>query len=153
GRTQMTWMLTGGAGYIGAHVLRALQAAGERVIVLDDLSTGDPRRVPPGVPLVVTSVLDGQKVTRVLRESAVKGVIHLAGKKAVEESVRLPLRYYHENAEGVRRLLQAMADAEVHRLVFSSSAAVYAPPTAPLVTEDAPTVPQSPYGRSKLVGE
>ena len=149
----MTWMLTGGAGYIGAHVLRALRMAGERVVVLDDLSTGDPRRVPAGVPLVVASVLDGQRVTRVLREHAVDGVIHLAGKKAVEESVRLPLRYYHENAEGVRRLLQAMADAEVRRLVFSSSAAVYAPPTTPLVTEEAPTVPQSPYGRSKLVGE
>jgi UDP-glucose 4-epimerase len=149
----MTWMLTGGAGYIGAHVLRALQAAGERVVVLDDLSTGDARRVPDGVPLEVASVLDGRRVTRVLGEHDVHGVIHLAGKKAVEESVRLPLHYYHENAEGVRCLLQAMADADVRRLVFSSSAAVYAPPTAPLVTEDAPAVPQSPYGRSKLVGE
>jgi UDP-glucose 4-epimerase len=146
-------MLTGGAGYIGAHVLRALQAAGEQVVVLDDLSTGDARRVPEGVPFEVASVLDGSRVVRVLREHRVRGVIHLAGKKAVEESVRLPLHYYQENAEGVRRLLQAMADADVRRLVFSSSAAVYAPPTAPLVREDAPTVPQNPYGRSKLVGE
>jgi UDP-glucose 4-epimerase len=153
GEDSMTWMLTGGAGYIGGHVLRALQAAGEQVVVLDDLSTGDPRRVPHGVPLEVASVLDGSRVVKVLQAYGVRGVIHLAGKKAVEESVRLPLRYYHENAEGVRRLLQAMSDADVRRLVFSSSAAVYAPPTAPLVTEDAPTVPQSPYGRSKLVGE
>jgi UDP-glucose 4-epimerase len=149
----MTWMLTGGAGYIGAHVLRALQAAGEQVVVLDDLSTGDVRRVPDDVPLEVASVLDSGRVVRILGEYDVQGVIHLAGKKAVEESVRLPLYYYHENGEGVRRLLQAMADADVRRLVFSSSAAVYAPPATPLVTEDAPTVPQSPYGRSKLAGE
>src|SRR3982750_814513 len=119
----MTWMLTGGAGYIGAHVLRALQAAGEQVVVLDDLSTGDARRVPQGVPFEVASVLDGPRVVQVLREHGVQGVLHLAGKKAVEESVRLPLHYYQENAEGVRRLLQAMADADVRRLVFSSSAA------------------------------
>lgn len=149
----MTWMLTGGAGYIGAHVLRSLQAAGERVVVLDDLSTGDARRVPAGVHLEVVSVLDGRRVARTMREHGVRGVIHLAGKKAVEESVQFPLRYYHENADGVRTLLQAMTDAGVRRLVFSSSAAVYGPPNASLVTEDAPTTPQSPYGRSKLVGE
>src|SRR3954462_11668306 len=146
-------MLTGGAGYIGAHVLRALQAAGERVVVLDDLSTGDPGRVPADVPLITTSVLDGRRVTQALREHEVEGVIHLAGKKAVEESVRFPLRYYHENAEGVRTLLQAMADTGTRRLVFSSSAAVYGVPAAPLVNEGAAAAPQSPYGRSKLLGE
>jgi UDP-glucose 4-epimerase len=149
----MTWMLTGGAGYIGAHVLRALHEAGERVVVLDDLSTGDPGRLPAGVPLILASVLDGRRITQALREHEVDGVIHLAGKKAVEESVRFPLRYYHENAEGVRTLLQAMADAGTRRLVFSSSAAVYGVPTTALVGEDAPATPQSPYGRSKLVGE
>jgi UDP-glucose 4-epimerase len=149
----MTWMLTGGAGYIGAHVLRALHEAGEHVVVFDDLSTGDPSRVPAWVPLVVASVLDGRRVTQAMHEYAVDGVIHLAGKKAVEESVRLPLRYYHENAEGVRTLLQAMADTGTQRLVFSSSAAVYGVPTTPLVGEDAPAAPQSPYGRSKLMGE
>src|SRR3954467_2873506 len=149
----MTWMLTGGAGYIGAHVLRALQEVGEQVVVLDDLSTGDRSRVPAGVPLVVASVLDGRRVMQAMREYAVDGVIHLAGKKAVEESVRLPLRYYHENAEGVRTLLQAMADAGTRQLVFSSSAAVYGVPATSLVGEDAATTPQSPYGRSKLVGE
>src|SRR4051794_40977406 len=149
----MTWMLTGGAGYIGAHVLRALHEAGENVVVLDDLSTGDRSRVPAGVPLVVASVLDGRRVTEAMREHAVDGVIHLAGKKAVEESVRYPLRYYHENAEGVRTLLQAMADTGIRRLVFSSSAAVYGVPATPLVGEGAPAAPQSPYGRSKLMGE
>jgi UDP-glucose 4-epimerase len=149
----MTWMLTGGAGYIGAHVLRALHDAGEEVVVLDDLSTGDAGRVPAGVPLVLASVLDGRRVAQALREHEVDGVIHLAGKKAVEESVRFPLRYYHENAEGVRTLLQAMADAGTRQLVFSSSAAVYGVPATSLVGEDAATTPQSPYGRSKLVGE
>src|SRR4051812_2019800 len=149
----MTWMLTGGAGYIGAHVLRALHEAGENVVVLDDLSTGDRSRVPADVPLVVASVLDGRRVMQAMREYAVDGVIHLAGKKAVEESVRLPLRYYHENAEGVRTLLQAMADTGTRRLVFSSSAAVYGVPTTPLVSEAAPAAPESPYGRSKLIGE
>ena len=149
----MSWMLTGGAGYIGAHVVRALRAAGERVVVLDDLSTGDPDRVPADVPMVVASVLDGRRVSHALREHGIQGVIHLAGKKAVEESVRFPLRYYHENAEGVRTLLQAMADTGTRQLVFSSSAAVYGVPSTPLVGEDAPATPQSPYGRSKLVGE
>jgi UDP-glucose 4-epimerase len=149
----MTWMLTGGAGYIGAHVLRALQAADEPVVVLDDLSTGHRDRVPADVPLVVASVLDGRRVAETMREYEVDGVIHLAGKKAVEESVRYPLRYYHENAEGVRSLLQAMADTGTRRLVFSSSAAVYGVPTTPLVGEDAAAAPQSPYGRSKLMGE
>jgi UDP-glucose 4-epimerase len=149
----MTWLLTGGAGYIGAHVLRALRGAGEEVVVLDDLSTGLPERVPADVPLVVASVLDRRAVQAAMREHQVTGVVHLAGKKAVEESMRLPLHYYRENIEGVLSLLEAMKAEEVHRLVFSSSAAVYGTPTTPTVTEDSPTSAQSPYGRSKLIGE
>jgi UDP-glucose 4-epimerase len=148
-----TWLLTGGAGYIGAHVLRALRAAGLDVVVLDDLSTGRAERVPPGVPLIEASVLDRRAVELVLREYGVAGVVHLAGKKAVEESVREPLRYYRENGDGVLALLQAMDGAGVRRLVFSSSAAVYGAPASSPVLEDDPTVPLSPYGRSKLLGE
>jgi UDP-glucose 4-epimerase len=149
----MTWLLTGGAGYIGSHVLRSLRAAREHVVVLDDLSTGDARRVPAGVPLVVAPLLDQRRLVRTLTEHEVTGVVHLAGKKGVEESVRLPLTYYRENVEGLRSLLEAMDATGVRRLVFSSSAAVYTPPAQGRVTEDDPTVPQSPYGRSKLIGE
>ncbi len=152
----MTWLLTGGAGYIGSHVIRSMTTAGLRVVVLDDLSTGDRGKVPQDVPLVVGSVLDGDLVRATLREHRVTGVVHLAGKKAVAESVADPLLYYRENVGGVVSLLGAMAAEGVDRLVFSSSAAVYGTPDGDGtdgVDETAPTRPESPYGRSKLVGE
>ena len=93
----MTFLITGGAGYIGSHVVRAMTSAGERVVVLDDLSSGDAARLPQGVPLVVGSVLDRELVDRTLAEHAVTGVVHLAGKKQVGESVEIPLHYYREN--------------------------------------------------------
>lgn len=149
----MTWLLTGGAGYIGAHVLRAMQAAELNVVVLDDLSTGARDRVPPQVPVVVGTVLDADLLRGVLRDHAVTGVVHLAGKKAVAESVADPLRYYRENVAGALTLLEAMTAEGVGRLVFSSSAAVYGTPDDDGVDESARTRPESPYGRSKLVGE
>ncbi|WP_448642066.1 UDP-glucose 4-epimerase GalE [Geodermatophilus sp. URMC 63] len=148
----MTWLVTGGAGYIGAHVVAAMQTAGEQVVVLDDLSTGDAGRVP-GVPLVVGSVLDGPLLHRALREHGVTGVVHLAAKKQVEESVRRPLLYYRENVEGLRVLLERAGDAGVDRFVFSSSAAVYGMPDVDLVGEDTECRPVNPYGTTKLVGE
>jgi UDP-glucose 4-epimerase len=149
-----TWLLTGGAGYIGSHVLRAVQRVGVRVVVLDDLTTGDRGRVPDDVPLIVGSVQDTALVRRVLREQAVSGVVHLAAKKSVEESVARPLHYYRENVNGLLSLLEAMDETGVRRLVFSSSAAVYGTPRgAGAVDEDADTRPESPYGRTKLVGE
>jgi UDP-glucose 4-epimerase len=147
------WLLTGGAGYIGSHVLRALLAIGERVVVLDDLSTGDRSRVPAGVPLVVASVGDEATVRGVLREHRIGGVIHLAAKKSVEESCVDPLLYYQENLGGLVSVLQAMRAESVDRLVFSSSAAVYGTPDRAPVDEAAATSPESPYGRTKLVGE
>ncbi|MFD5267777.1 UDP-glucose 4-epimerase GalE [Streptomyces sp. NPDC058335] len=149
----MTWLITGGAGYIGAHVVRAMTEAGERAVVYDDLSTGVAERVPAGVPLVVGSTLDGPLVSRALAEHAVTGVVHLAAKKQVGESVHLPLHYYRENVEGLRVLLEAVTDAGVPSFVFSSSAAVYGMPDVDLVTEDTPCVPISPYGETKLAGE
>lgn len=146
-------MLTGGAGYIGAHVLRALRAAGLDVVVLDDLSTGVRAKLPDGVPLVDASVLDGEAVADALVSHEVEGVIHLAAKKSVEESVRAPLWYYHENVEGFRRLLAAMDVADVRRLVLSSSAAVYGMPDVDLVTEDVVCRPINPYGQTKLICE
>jgi UDP-glucose 4-epimerase len=148
-----TWLLTGGAGYIGSHVLRAMTAAGLAVVVLDDLSTGHADRVPADVPLVVGSVLDGALVSQVLRDHAVSGVVHLAAKKSVPESVADPLRYYRENVLGALTLLESMAAQGVRRLVFSSSAAVYGNPESDSVDEAAPTRPESPYGRTKLISE
>ncbi|MFD4476118.1 UDP-glucose 4-epimerase GalE [Streptomyces sp. NPDC058471] len=149
----MTWLITGGAGYIGAHVVRAMTEAGERTVVYDDLSTGLAERVPQGVPLVTGSTLDAELLSRTLREHAVTGVVHLAGKKQVGESVELPLHYYHENVEGLRVLLAAVTEAGVASFVFSSSAAVYGMPDVDLVTEETPCLPMSPYGETKLAGE
>ncbi|WP_405645218.1 UDP-glucose 4-epimerase GalE [Streptomyces uncialis] len=149
----MSWLVTGGAGYIGAHAVRALTEGGQRVVVYDDLSTGSRDRLPDGVPLVVGSVLDRPALDAALREHGVTGVVHIAGKKQVAESVEKPLFYYRENVTGLQTLLDAMRDADIDRLVFSSSAAVYGMPDVTLVTEDTPCAPMSPYGETKLIGE
>jgi UDP-glucose 4-epimerase len=147
------WLLTGGAGYIGAHVAHALQRSGRQVTVLDDLSTGLAARLPAGVQLVHASILDRNAVVEALRRYRIGGVIHLAGKKAVGESFEQPALYYRENVVGLGQLLAAMQAVDVHRMVFSSSAAVYGAADGPSVAEDAPTVPLSPYGWTKLAGE
>ncbi|MFE0099748.1 UDP-glucose 4-epimerase GalE [Streptomyces sp. NPDC059009] len=150
----MTWLITGGAGYIGAHVARVMAGAGENVVVLDDISSGVPQRLPDDIPLVRGSSLDGELLRRVLAEHEVTGVVHLAARKQVGESVAEPLRYYRENVGGLTTLLEAVAEAGVRRFVFSSSAAVYGnPPEADLVTEVTPCAPVSPYGETKLAGE
>ncbi|UNO41741.1 UDP-glucose 4-epimerase GalE [Streptomyces sp. MST-110588] len=149
----MSYLITGGAGYIGAHVVRAMVQAGERVVVLDDLSTGVADRVPEGVPMVVGSTLDRALLDSTFAEYGVTDVIHLAAKKQVGESVEMPLHYYRENVHGLQTLLEAMAAGGVGRFVFSSSAAVYGMPDVDLVTEDTPCLPLSPYGETKLVGE
>ncbi|WP_328492768.1 UDP-glucose 4-epimerase GalE [Streptomyces sp. NBC_00414] len=149
----MTWLITGGAGYIGAHVARAMAEAGERVLALDDLSAGVPARLPDGIPLVQGSSLDGELLKRVFAEHAVTGVVHLAARKQVGESVAQPTRYYQENLGGLATLLDAVAGAGVRRFLFSSSAAVYGNPDVDLITEDTPCAPMSPYGETKLAGE
>ncbi|MFI7407826.1 UDP-glucose 4-epimerase GalE [Streptomyces sp. NPDC049627] len=149
----MTWLITGGAGYIGAHVARAMTDAGERVLVLDDLSAGVPARLPADVPLVEGSSLDGALMKRVLAEHAVTGVVHLAARKQVGESVEQPTRYYRENVGGLATLLDAVAEAGIKRFVFSSSAAVYGSPDVDLITEDTACAPVNPYGETKLAGE
>ncbi|MGX1478951.1 UNVERIFIED_CONTAM: UDP-glucose 4-epimerase [Streptomyces canus] len=149
----MTWLITGGAGYIGAHVARAMTGAGERALVLDDLSAGVPARLPADVPLVRGSSLDGGLLKRVLAEHAVTGVVHLAARKQVAESVAQPTRYYQENLGGLATLLEAVAEAGVERFLFSSSAAVYGNPDVELITEETPCAPVNPYGETKLAGE
>ncbi|MEU6175318.1 UDP-glucose 4-epimerase GalE [Streptantibioticus parmotrematis] len=149
----MTWLITGGAGYIGAHVALTMAGAGERVVVLDDLSTGLPERLPQQIPLVEGSTLDRAALDKVIAEHEVTGVVHLAAKKQVPESVADPLKYYRENVQGLETLLGACADGGVKRFVFSSSAAVYGMPDVDLVTEDTPCLPINPYGETKLAGE
>ncbi|WNV76503.1 NAD-dependent epimerase/dehydratase family protein [Geodermatophilus sp. DSM 44513] len=139
----MSWLVTGGAGYVGAHVVRAMAAAGERVVVLDDLSTGDPARLV-AVPLVVGSVRDRGLVRRVLREHAVQGVVHLAGRAGAEESGADPLPYWTENVEGTVALLEGCRAKGVARVVLSSTAAAY---------PEADGTPRSPYGRTALAAE
>lgn len=149
----MTWLVTGGAGYIGSHAVRQLRAAGHNAVVLDDLSTGRPDRLPLDVPLVVASVADRAAVADTLRRYRVEGVVHLAARKSPAESVARPEWYHRENVGGLRCLLAAMADHGVSRLLFSSSAAVYGIPATPVVSERSPTAPINPYGETKLLGE
>ncbi|MFC8229727.1 UDP-glucose 4-epimerase GalE [Streptomyces sp. NPDC057287] len=149
----MTWLITGGAGYIGAHVAKAMTEAGERVVVLDDLSTGFEERLPAGVTLVRGSAYDRGVLDRVLAEHAVTGVVHLAAKKQVGESVEKPLLYYRENVTGLAVLLEAVVAAGVRRFLLSSSAAVYGVPDVELITEETPCAPINPYGETKLAGE
>jgi UDP-glucose 4-epimerase len=149
----MSWLVTGGAGYIGAHVVRAFRAQGIDTVVVDDLSSGRRGFVPEGSPFVQGTILDGALLERTMADHDVQGVVHLAGFKYAGVSVQRPLHTYQQNVTGTVTLLGAMEAAGVDRIVFSSSAAVYGTPDVDLVTEDTPKRPESPYGESKLIGE
>ncbi|WP_154795925.1 UDP-glucose 4-epimerase GalE [Occultella kanbiaonis] len=149
----MTWLVTGGAGYIGAHVVHAFRDANIGVVVLDDLSSGHEEFVPDGVPFVRSSILDTDVVARTLEEHNCIGVVHVAGFKYAGVSVQQPLHTYTQNVTGTVSVLEAMQRAGVEAIVFSSSAATYGTPDVDLVTEATPTHPESPYGESKLIGE
>lgn len=145
-------LVTGGAGYIGSHVVLQLVEAGERVVVLDDLSTGF-RDAVGGAELVVGNVGDQTLVSKVLREHDVATVMHFAARTIVPESVADPLRYYGNNTCATRSLLECCKNAEVAQIVFSSTAAVYGIPEGGVAAEDTPTAPINPYGSSKLMSE
>jgi UDP-glucose 4-epimerase len=149
----MTWLVTGGAGYIGSHVTAALLEDGIDVVVVDDLSTGREEFVPPGARFVRGSILDRGLLLDSFERHAVTGVVHVAGFKYAGVSVERPLHTYEQNVTGTAVLLGAMRERAVSRIVFSSSASVYGTPDVGLVSEDTPTAPESPYGESKLVGE
>lgn len=148
----MTILVTGGAGYIGSHVVRQLGERNERVVVLDNLSTGYPRAVLHG-ELVVGDTGDRELVSRILREHQVETVMHFAAHTIVPESVADPLKYYGNNTCATRNLLQCCRDAGVKHIVFSSTAAVYGLPESGIASEDSPTAPINPYGSSKLMTE
>ena len=145
-------LVTGGAGYIGSHVVRQLLERGERVVVLDNLSTGY-RSAVLGAPLVVGDTGDRAVVDRVLAEHAVDTVMHFAAHTVVPESVSNPLKYYGNNTCATRNLLECCDRAGVGQFVFSSTAAVYGIPSEGLAREDSPTAPINPYGLSKLMSE
>jgi UDP-glucose 4-epimerase len=149
----MAWLVTGGAGYIGSHVVRAFLAEGIDVVVIDDLSSGHAEFVPPGVAFYRGTLLDGDLLETVFREHTISGVVHVAGFKYAGVSVQRPLHTYEQNVTATAVLLAAMQEAGVGEIVFSSSAAVYGTPDTELVTEETPKSPESPYGESKLIGE
>ncbi len=149
----MSVLVTGGAGYIGSHMVLALRDAGERVVVLDDLSTGHRDAVPPDVPLVVGDVSDAALVADIVAQHGVSALAHFAARIVVPDSVADPLGYYEANTVKTRALLAAVQAAGVGQVIFSSTAAVYGEPDESPVSEETPTVPINPYGRSKLMSE
>lgn len=149
----MTVLVTGGAGYIGSHMVHALVEAGESVVVIDNLSTGFSAYLPEGLPLFIGDAADENLVESVIAAHGVDAIVHFAGSVVVPDSMRDPLGYYRNNTMTTRSLLNAAVRSGVKRFIFSSTAAVYGNPEHMPVTEDMPTRPLSPYGSSKLMTE
>src|ERR1700730_1719916 len=149
----MTVLVTGGAGYIGSHMVHALIDAGERVVVLDNLTTGFPWAVASGATLVVAESADQARLAALIAEHGVDAVIHFAASVIVPDSVRNPLAYYRNNTVNSRALIETVVESGVRHFIFSSTAAVYGNPERVPVREEDPAVPLSPYGRSKLMTE
>src|SRR5262252_7544251 len=149
----MTVLVTGGAGYIGSHMVHALVDAGERVVVLDNLATGFDWAVAQGASLVIGDVDDQPRVAALIAEHRVDAIIHFAASVVVPDSVRDPLGYYHNNTVNSHALIESAVKGRVRHFIFSSTAAVYGNPERVPVREDDATVPTSPYGSSKLMTE
>ena len=149
----MAVLVTGGAGYIGSHMVHALVDAGERVVVLDNMSTGFPWAVASGATLAVAESGDQPRVAALIAEHGIDAIIHFAASVVVPESVLHPLAYYRNNMVNSRALIEAAVVSGVRYFIFSSTAAVYGNPERVPVSEEDPAVPLSPYGRSKLMTE
>jgi UDP-glucose 4-epimerase len=149
----MTVLVTGGAGYIGSHMVLELVDAGERVVVLDNLSTGFRWAIAEQATLVVGDTGDQSLVSRLIRQHRIEAIIHFAASVVVPDSVRDPLGYYLNNTANSRALIECAISHGVQHFIFSSTAAVYGNPAESPVSEDAPTQPISPYGWSKLMTE
>jgi UDP-glucose 4-epimerase len=152
-REPMSILVTGGAGYIGSHMVHDLADAGERVVVLDNLSTGFDWAVAKGVPLIIGNTGDQNLVAQIIREHRVDSIIHFAAWLVVPDSVRDPLGYYENNTVNSRALIETAINSGVRQFIFSSTCAVYGNPAKVPVTEDTPAAPISPYGWSKLMTE
>jgi UDP-glucose 4-epimerase len=149
----MTILVTGGAGYIGSHMVHALVDAGDRVVVLDDLSTGFDWAVAPAAKLVTGDSGDQTLVRALIAEHRIQSIIHFAASLSVPESVAEPLKYYRNNTANSRNLIECAVEGGVRHFIFSSTAAVYGNPARVPVTEDDAAAPISPYGSSKLMTE
>ena len=152
----MTWLITGGAGYIGAHVVQESLKSGRQLVILDDLSSGVASRVPTAIPVEKVTLTDASAIEKTFDKYNIEGVLHLAAKKKVGESVERPDYYWQENVGGFQNLVAAMKTHGVKNLVFSSSAAVYGSPDmmpGEMISESATCSPINPYGSTKLEGE
>jgi UDP-glucose 4-epimerase len=149
----MTILITGGAGYIGSHMVHEFVDAGEPVVVLDNLSNGFRFLIPPSVPFVAGSTGDRALLSEVIARHGVTAIVHFAASIVVPESVAEPLSYYGNNTMNTCALLDAAIKAGIRQFIFSSTAAVYGTTEESHVREDSPTVPISPYGKSKLMSE
>lgn len=149
----MSILITGGAGYIGSHMAHHLVEAGEDIVVLDNLSTGVEKNLPQNIAFARGDIADQGLVSKLIDSHKIDSVVHFAGSVVVPESVEKPLDYYANNTSGARTLIETCVRHGVPNFIFSSTAAVYGTPKILPVSEDSPTIPDSPYGRSKLMTE